>query len=340
MGQGAEQIAHLFRWMAWGAAAIWAAVTALLLYSIHGRRRLRDEHQARLLIIGGGIVFPALVLTTLLTYGLALLPDLLAAAPPGSVRIEVTGEQWWWRVRYPSGHTHIELANELRLPAGEHVELELRAADVIHSLWIPSLGGKTDMIPGRTTRMRLGPSRSGVYRGVCAEYCGASHALMALDVHVVPREQFDAWLAAQARPAAGPHDGAGGEVAAADHGDAGAAARGGAGTAATGGDAAARGGDLFHLYGCGACHTVRGTPARGQVGPDLTHVASRRVLAAGTISHASHTGALHRVPDRRAALKQWIARSESLKPGVHMPAFDMLDERELDALAAYLEGLR
>lgn len=241
-----------------------------------------------------------MVLGVLLVYGLALTPDLLAPAPEGSLRIAVTGEQWWWRVRYlPPGGDPVDLANEIRLPVGERVEFSLESPDVIHSFWIPALGGKIDMIPGRVNRLTLQPSRTGVFRGACAEYCGASHALMSFSVVVLEQEDFARWLAHQAQPAPEP-------------------------TAAL----AAHGQDLFLANGCGACHAIRGTPADGVVGPDLTHVGGRLSLGAGIL------------PNEPDAFVRWIARTEMVKPGVHMPAFGMLPAEDLEALAVYLEGLQ
>jgi cytochrome c oxidase subunit 2 len=228
-----------------------------------------------------------------------MLPPLLAPAPEGSLRIAVTGEQYWWRVRYlRDDGAPVELANEIRLPVGEPVELTLDSRDVIHSFWIPSLGGKMDMIPGRRTRLVLEPTRIGELRGACAEFCGTSHAHMGFAAVVTDRAGFDAWLAEQALPARTP-----------------------AGPAAT------RGGELFLANGCGACHTVRGTPANGVLGPDLTHVGSRRTIGAGVL------------PTSREGFAAWIARTAELKPKVHMPAFGMLAAGDVKDIAAYLEGL-
>jgi cytochrome c oxidase subunit 2 len=301
-GRDAERIAGFFWWMGGGALVIWLAVVGLAVYAIRLRPEPHGHGLARWLIIGGGAIFPSLVLLVLLVFGLAALPPLLALpplSPGGGLVIEVTGVQWWWRVRYalPDGST-VELANELRLPVHERVRLELESADVIHSFWAPALAGKLDMIPGRTTSLALEPVRTGTVHGACAEYCGTSHARMGFRVVVSEREEFDAWLAAQARPAREPT-----------------------------GPAARAGAQVFLATGCGACHTVRGTPADGRIGPDLTHVASRRTLAAGVL------------PTDRAAFLRWIARPDALKPGAHMPPFEMLPDDELAALAAWLAEL-
>jgi cytochrome c oxidase subunit 2 len=243
---------------------------------------------------------PAVVLALLLVYGLAMLPKTIARAPEGSLKIAVTGEQWWWQVRYlsPNGE-EVVLANEIRIPVGEPVEFELDSRDVIHSFWIPSLGGKMDMIPGRRTRLTLRPTRTGTFRGVCAEYCGTSHALMAFYVVVTEKAEFVQWLDQQRQPAPAPAE-----------------------------PIAVKGREFFFSYGCSACHTVRGTAADGVVGPDLTHTGSRLSVGAGAL------------PNEPQAFQKWIARTDKVKPGVSMPHFGMLPPEELKALAAYLDSLQ
>lgn len=248
-GRDASHLAQLFWGLTIGAFVIWLAVVALALYGGYAAHKQHGPSTVRRLIIGGGVIFPVIVLTGLLTFSLSMLPGLLAPAPEGSLKIHVTGYQWWWRVEYlRDDGTRVELANELHLPVGAPVEFELESRDVIHSFWIAPLGGKVDMIPGRRTRLRLEPTRVGTYRGVCAEYCGASHALMAFYVVVEEQEAFERWLAHQAQPAS------------------------------------AQGGEPFFSNGCGACHAVRGTRADGKVGPDLTHVGSRLSIGAGTLA--------------------------------------------------------
>jgi cytochrome c oxidase subunit 2 len=252
-------------------------------------------------VAGAGAALPTVVLAGTLAYGLALLPPLLpSSGNEGTRTIEVVGEHWWWRVRCrgPDG-APVELANEIRLPVGEPVLLELTSDDVIHSFWIPALGGKADMIPGRQIRLLLEPTAAGVYRGVCAEYCGASHALMSLFVVVEPEDEFQRWLAKQAQPAPAPRV-----------------------------RTAAQGEELLIASGCGACHSVRGTPADGVLGPGLTHVGSRQSIGAGAL------------PLDSGALLRWISRTNDIKPSVHMPAFGMLPPDDLQALAVYLEGLK
>jgi len=299
-GRGAEQINTLFWWMAGGGIVVWSVVVGLAVYALRIAPQPHDPWRARLWIIGGGAVVPTIVLTVLLIYGLSMLPGLVRPAPEGSLQIDVTGVQWWWRVTYPINDTEsVELANEIRLPVNEPVQFNLESADVIHAFWIPSLGGKVDMIPGRSTQLTLEPTKTGTFRGVCAEYCGASHALMAFDVVVMPRDEFDAWLEHQQQDATTPVD-----------------------------SLALQGRDAFFAHGCGACHTIRGTAADGVIGPDLTHVGGRQSLGAGTMAND---------PD---AFRNWVAHTSSMKPSVNMPDFDILSDDELSALAAYLEGLQ
>lgn len=297
-GRQAEQLARIFWWMSGGSLAIWLLVMGIAIYAAYSPES-RDLVGPRRLIIWGGVIVPTLALTLVLCFGLALIPEHVDPATPSALEVRVSGEQYWWRVKYVSQTgAPVELANEIRLPVGEEVDFVLDSPDVIHSFWIPSLGGKVDMIPGRQTRLRLSPQRTGSFRGQCAEYCGASHALMAFDVVVQERADFERWLAAQAAPARDPSD---------------ALAR--------------EGRDVLLANGCGACHALRGTPADGVVGPDLTHVGSRGSIAAGVL------------PNAAAGFGRWLAETDRLKPGVHMPAFGMLAAPEVRALAAYLESL-
>jgi cytochrome c oxidase subunit 2 len=299
-GESAARLADLFWLLTLGALAIWAVAVALWIWGVYFARRPLGPRGRRWLLVGGGAVFPTLLLAGVLSYSLAMLPDILEPAPEGSLRIEVTGYQWWWRVRYiPPNGEPVESANEVRLPVGEPVRLDLESRDVIHSFWIPPLGGKMDMIPGRRTTLSLLPTETGTFRGACAEYCGSSHALMALVVVVEEREEFDRWLAAERGPAASPP-----------------------------GPQEQRGQEVFLASGCGACHAVRGTPADGTVGPDLTHVGGRLSLGAGTLAAT------------RESFRRFVAETDRVKPSVQMPAFGMLPDDDLDAIAAYMESLR
>jgi cytochrome c oxidase subunit 2 len=233
----------------------------------------------------------------LLYFGLR--PTLAVPATPPTVVAEVTGYMWWWRVRYiDESGTVAETANELRLPRGEPVELRLASEDVIHSLWIPALATKLDLIPGATNTLVLESATDGLFEGACAEYCGTAHAQMRFDVEVVSPPEFVRWLERLRLPAREPGDGI-----------------------------AARGATLFRDSGCGACHTVRGTSADGRVGPVLTHVGSRHSLGAGVLAMSAENAAL------------WVGATDHVKPGVHMPAYAMLSDADLEALGVFLAGL-
>lgn len=200
-GREAEQIADLFWWMAAGSVVVWLGVVILTIYAVRTQGGAERQRQAQVLIIGGALA-PTIVLAGLLLYGLALLPNLISPASAGSLKITVYGEQWWWRFRYePRDGQAFEVANEVRLPVGEAVEFRLNSRNVIHSFWIPSLGGKADVIPGRMNRLVLHPTKTGFFRGACAEYCGAAHAQMSFYAIVMPRTEFDLWMTQQAKPA-------------------------------------------------------------------------------------------------------------------------------------------
>jgi len=302
-GVEAHDVAQLFWVMVVGAVVVWMAVVAFALYVSRAGREAREATAARWLILGGGVFTPTVVLGALLLHGLQLMPQFREPGSADGLRVEVSGEQWWWRVRYVrtggAQPVDVELANEIRLPLGRRTEFRLGSPDVIHSFWIPALGGKVDMIPGRITTLVLEPTRAGTYRGVCAEFCGASHAFMEFEAVVMQPAAFEVWLQQQSAPAIAPVS---------------ASAR--------------RGLQVFESSGCGACHRVRGSDFNGPVGPDLTHVGSRLGLAAGTL------------PNDAAGFRRWIARTHALKPEALMPAFGMLPEDDLDDLALYMESLQ
>jgi cytochrome c oxidase subunit 2 len=299
-GPHAEALARLGWILFIGSAVIFVFVLALTAYALFANSRRAGWLAQHRVIIGLGIVFPVVTLSLLVVYSAVLSRQLVAAEPP-ALRVEVIGEQFWWRVRYvnAAGEPQLVTANEIRMPTGRPVEFVLKSQDVIHSFWIPSLAGKLDMIPGRTNVYRFAASKPGVYRGQCAEYCGWQHALMAFYVVATPPAEFDAWYAQQSLPSAQPVL-----------------------------PMAARGRELFAQNGCGACHTVRGAPFNGKLGPDLTHIGSRLSLAAGTF------------PVNRGTLAGWVSSAQHLKPGNLMPSFGNLQGEELRAIAAYLESLK
>ena len=217
-----------------------------------------------------------------------------------AVTIDLTANQWWWDIRYQGANPseQIRTANELHLPVGRLAHINLRSNDVIHSFWIPNLAGKQDLIPGRDIDIALWPTRTGVFRGQCAEFCGAQHAHMALDVIVESPAAFEAWRRHQLAPAAPPPPGL-----------------------ATIGQGYVTGRE------CSMCHAISGTSASASVGPDLTHLASRRSIGAGTF------------PMTTGHLYAWVADPQGAKPGNHMPVIG-LQPRELDAVVAYLGTLR
>jgi cytochrome c oxidase subunit 2 len=300
----AEHSISVLWWVMLGGAWIGLTLVAVLLILGWVRRRRESlpfgggERAATRLVIGLGIAMPIVVLT-----GLFLWSDIFVirstAAPrrsSTSLTVNVTGHQWFWELRYP-GQDAVT-ANELHIPVRTRVDVVGTTADVIHSLWVPELNRKTDLIPGRTNRMLLYADRAGTYPGQCAEFCGLQHAHMELLVVAESRAQFDQWLHGEARPARPP----------------------------SGADAQ-RGSQLFLTEGCADCHQIRGTPARGQVGPDLTHLATRKTLASATI------------PNDPADLTAWLRDPQKIKPGNKMPQLP-LSERDIAALVAYLEGLR
>ena len=247
----------------------------------------------------GGIVFPVITLTVLLVYGLLLTGAVGRSAEQPDFRIEVTGEQFWWRVHYPEmdGQPGFATANEIQIPTGRTVELVLASPDVIHSFWVPNIAGKLDMIPGQQNRMAIKASEPVVARGQCAEFCGLQHANMSLHLIARTEADFAGWLAGQRAEAA---QNAGSE----------------------------RGRVLFLSAGCGGCHAIRGTAARGTIGPDLTHFGGRTSLGAGMMTNDA------------AAIARWISSAQHIKPGNKMPSFNIFEPDELTALASYLEGLK
>ncbi|MDQ9172124.1 cytochrome c oxidase subunit II [Oxalobacteraceae bacterium R-40] len=300
-GIDAEQILNLSWVMFIGGGIIFILVMLLVLLALFGPAGMRTSLSKRGWIIGGGIVFPVVVLTGLLVYSLIAANRMVQTEKPPAARIEITGELWWWRVRYldSRGHTIFETANEIRIPSGRPVDLLLKSSNVIHSFWVPNLGGKIDMLPGHTNRQRVQATQTGVFRGQCAEFCGAQHAKMALYVVAQTPEEYERWFAARLQPPPEPDE------------------------------AMLRlGKRLFLDNRCGLCHAVRGTEAKGALGPDLSDVGGRQSLGAGIL------------PNKRGAIAGWITDSQQIKPGNKMPAFNQFSGEELRALSAYLESLK
>ncbi|MGH9559959.1 MAG: cytochrome c oxidase subunit II, partial [Terracidiphilus sp.] len=210
-------------------------------------------------ILAGGIIIPLMILTAIFI----LSEDTMAHFPMGQKQdpppeIILVGHQWWWEIQYVSGSLdqHFTTANDVHIPVGQPVDIELRSADVIHTFWIPRIHGKMDLVPGQPNMIRIKADHPGVYRGQCSEFCGDQHANMAMLVIADPPNQYNAWVANQRADAANP----------------------------TTPDAQA-GEQVFLSAPCAFCHTVRGTAAEGVVAPDLTHIASRLSLASDTLTN-------------------------------------------------------
>lgn len=213
-----------------------------------------------------------------------------------AVVVQVTGHQYWWAFTYPQ--TGITTANDLHIPVGEKIDLELTSADVMHAFWVPRLGGKTDAVPGRTNYMWFEASKPGIYTGQCAEFCGTSHANMRIVVDAQPRAQYAAWVRAMKHPHSVPTSGL------------------------------AKQGYLdFKTAGCFVCHTIAGTPYLGVIGPNLTNLALRPMIAGNIMKNTP------------ANLAAWIHDPPAMKPGALMPALH-LSQSQIRALVAYLDSLK
>jgi cytochrome c oxidase subunit II len=255
-GPAGAEIARLW-WVMLGAfAAVFVLVVALLLYALWRKSGTVSSQSPSQLgtappwgrtgfIVAGGVVLPIVVLTPLFIY--SLFASARLQMPKEALTIRVVGHMWWWEVRYPDHG--IVTANEIHIPAGKPVRLELGSADVIHSFWAPRLHGKRDMIPGMDTEFWIQADAPGVYRGQCGEYCGTQHANMAFEVVALPPDEFDAWIASR-RSLREPRASAEWE----------------------------RGRQVFMTAGCKQCHAIRGTDAIGNAGPDLTHLGIRRMI--------------------------------------------------------------
>jgi cytochrome c oxidase subunit 2 len=307
-GPAAEQIARLGWLFTIVAVVVTVIVTAVLFAALYRRRPDRTNGvepsgnprgPVRWIIIGG-VVLPAIILVVCFVFTLITQAAIASPPRPTVAAVQVTAHRWWWEVRYPGmgADQTVVTANEIHVPVGRAVRVDLVSNDVIHSFWVPELAGKTDVIPGQDNAMWLQANRPGTYRGECAEYCGLQHAHMDFVVVADAPTDFAAWLARQRATAVAP-------------------------TAA----AAAAGLAVFHRAACAACHAIRGTDMLGRVGPDLTHLASRQTIAAGTLLN------------NRGNLAGWVANAQSLKPGSGMPNVP-LPGRDLQALVAYLETLK
>jgi cytochrome c oxidase subunit 2 len=297
-GPGAARIERLWWLIFWIATLVFLVVLAFLIAAlVRGRRKHVDVQRhvrwGEPFIVISGVVVPAVILIAVFVFSLADMRALSSTGSRAALEIEVVSHDWWWEARYPNGAV---TANEIHVPVGEPVRLRLETADVIHSFWVPRLQAKVDHVSGRTNYMWLQADRPGRYRGQCAEFCGLQHAKMAFYVVAEPRADFQSWVEQTATPAD------------------------------TATDAEAGGQEVFMTSTCVGCHAIQGTPADAKVGPDLTHLADRRTLFAGTVANT------------RANLAEVIVDPQALKPGVAMPPTE-LTEDELEDLLDYLQQL-
>jgi cytochrome c oxidase subunit 2 len=295
----AERTANSIWWpMVWVSVVVTVFVVFMGAYGVVRGRRIREEDIRRdvpwgdrfILIAGLGV--SGVILLGFFVFSLAR-AETLARAQSG-LEITVIGHDWWWEIRYPNGAV---TANEIHIPAGQRVNISLTSADVIHSLWVPQLGPKIDLIPGRTTHTWFKADHPGEYRGQCAEYCGLQHAHMAFFVIADAPADFTSWMENTAKPATAPSSAL-----------------------------ATQGQNVFMTNTCIGCHAIKGTQASGLLGPDLTHMATRTTLGAGTI------------PLNASTLAAWILHPDTFKPGVTMPP-TTLTSQDLNALVAYLLSL-
>ena len=305
-GPQAERISDMTWYLTWTGSAVFLAVVGFLLYSLRrGRGRAEsaagpEAERTLTLWVGGAVGVTTLILLVTLVINFATGRALADFADPDAITIRVTGHQWWWDVQYVDrAHSRrLTTANEIHVPVGRRIRLEVQSRDVIHSFWAPNLHGKVDLIPGYSANTAFRVDRPGVYRGRCAEFCGLQHARMDFLVVAEPEAQFAAWFEAQLKTAPAPAD-----------------------------SSQQAGQQVFLSKGCAVCHTIRGTPANSRMGPDLTHLASRRTLASGTL------------PNTRGHLAGWILDPQKIKPGTKMPP-NQLSPDELHALLSYLQSLK
>lgn len=297
-GTAAAQINRLW-WLMFGiGGAVYVIVMGYLLLALFRRRATYEEgpppEGSRFVLWAGGII-PALILV--FTFG-AVVYTLNALRTPDvgeELTIEVIGHQFWWEVRYPD--MDVITANEIHIPVDEPVRVQMTSADVIHSFWVPELHGKLDLVPGRVTSFWLEANEADVYYGQCAELCGVQHANMQFLVIAEEEEQFEGWAEAQRVPATIPEE-----------------------------ETVLEGWAIFRTAGCASCHAIDGTSATGDIGPNLTHLASRGTLAAATL------------PNTRGNLGGWIINPQEIKPGSQMPHTNLTGQ-ELQALLTFLETL-
>jgi cytochrome c oxidase subunit 2 len=298
-GPAAARVEGLWWFLFWISVVVFLVVLALMMMALRRRGRIEDpivEDEPRWgepFVALSGVVIPWIILTIAFVISLGVMRQIATAEEAADLTIEVKGRMWWWEVRYPNGAV---TSTEIHIPVGERVDVRLTSADVIHSFWVPELQVKIDQIPGRENSLWLQADKPGRYRGQCAEYCGLQHANMIFTVIAEPREDFEAWVANEAQRAREP-----------------------TGTGL-------RGRDVFMDNSCVGCHAIRGTDAAAELGPDLTHLASRSTLGSAIL------------PNTRENLSRLITEPQRVKPGVTMPPTS-LSRQDLNALLDYLGQL-
>ena len=324
-GPNARMIFDLFNlWIFWPAVVVFFGVEAALVWAaIRYRGREGDPlpnqiHGNTPLEITWTII-PAIILIVILYFTFQT-QAALANPPedPNAVHVRVIGHQWWWEFQYPD--LGVTTANELHIPSKVPIIVTLESADVIHSFWVPLIAGKQDVIPGRVNRLWMQADEDGTYFAQCAEFCGIEHALMRFLVISESRSSFDSWATGERRiqgfgSAAIPTPVPGEPL-----------------------SLVQQGATLFANGACITCHTVRGTQAAGQIGPELTHFGSRGSIAANTLQKRDEAVG---DPDgsKRFNLKRWLRNPQAVKPGTIMPNLN-LSEADIDAISAYLESLK
>jgi len=242
-------------------------------------------------------IIPFAVVTVLFFLSLNVMKKINSPVKEGKKPdIEIIAHQWWWDMRYPA--SNVITANELHIPVNQKLLMKIESADVIHSWWVPALGRKIDAIPGKTNYGWIEADSIGVYDGTCSEYCGTEHAWMRITVVAESQADFEEWIKAQEQAPQLPAD-----------------------------SLAVAGAKMFQSKTCGNCHAITGTPANAHIGPDLSHVASRRTLLSGMEQNTPEN------------LGKWLEDPQEVKKGANMPDF-LLSDNEVNALTAYLEHLK
>ncbi len=299
----ADHIYRLFNYFNIGAALMLLLVIFLIVYILIKFKKKKDDtdevlktsHSKMLegAMIGGPVLILVFFFYQTLTVMSMVSPEVPKDRQPDII---ITGHQWWWEVEYPGAN--VVTANEVHLPAGKRLLMQMRSADVVHDWWVPELGNKMDLVPNHPNYLWLDIHKPGKYIGACSEFCGAQHAWMRINVIVHNENDFNKWLKENAKPAVVPTE-----------------------------NLAVTGAELFQSKTCASCHRIQGTAATSNVGPDLTHVASRHTLLTGLMEN------------NESNLFKWVNHPQNIKPGAHMPDFNF-DKDTVNAIVQYLNQLK